>query len=88
MQYLGYKILTGQSGDKEIDFIAEKNSKKIYIQVALRITEQETQKRAFGNLLEIKDNYPKYVITLDEYSGTSYNGIDHLPLRVFLRSFV
>ncbi len=88
LQYSGYKILVGQSGNKEIDFIAEKNNEKIYIQVALRISEQETQKREFGNLLEIKDNYPKYVITLDEYSGTSYKGIEHLPLREFLSSFV
>jgi len=44
--------------------------------------------REFGNLLAIKDNYPKYVITLDEYSGTSYEGIIHLPLRHFLSEFV
>ncbi|MDY0015973.1 MAG: ATP-binding protein, partial [Bacteroidales bacterium] len=41
-----------------------------------------------GNLLALKDNYPKYVITLDEYSGTSYEGIKHLPLRQFLYEFV
>ena len=87
LQYLGYKILIGQSGDKEIDFIAEKNSEKIYIQVALRITNETTAEREFGNLLEIKDNYPKYVITLDEYSGTTFNGVKHIPLRNFLLTF-
>jgi len=87
LQFLNYKILVGQTGDKEIDFIAEKNNEKIYIQVALRITDEQTKKREFGNLLEIKDNYPKYVITLDDYSGTSYKGIKHLPLRLFLTDF-
>lgn len=85
--YCNYKILVGQSGDKEIDFIAEKKNEKVYIQVALRITEASTEQREFGNLLEIKDNYPKYVITLDEYTGVSYKGIKHIPLREFLINF-
>jgi predicted AAA+ superfamily ATPase len=83
----GYKVLVGQSGDKEIDFIAEKNNERAYFQVALRIAEQSTEKREFGNLLEIMDNYPKYIITLDEYTGTTYKGISHLPLRKFLKGF-
>ncbi|MEA3451957.1 MAG: ATP-binding protein, partial [Bacteroidota bacterium] len=87
LQYLGYKILVGQSGDKEIDFIAEKNNEKVYIQVALRISSEEMTKREFGNLLEINDNYPKYVITLDEYTGTTYKGVKHTPLREFLIEF-
>ena len=44
--------------------------------------------REFGNLLAIKDNYPKYVITLDDYSGVSYEGILHIPLRQFLYEFI
>lgn len=72
--------MVGQTGNKEIDFIAEKNNEKIYIQVALRITDDQTKKKEFGNLLEINDNYPKYVITLDDYSVTSYKGINHLLL--------
>ena len=87
LKYLDYKIQVGQSGEKEIDFIAEKNIEKKYIQVALRITDKKTQDREFGNLLEINDNYPKYVITLDEYMGTSFKGIIHLPLRKFLSEF-
>lgn len=82
-----YKILVGQSGVKEIDFIAEKNNEKSYIQVALRMTNPSTVQREFGNLLEIDNNYPKYVITLDEYAGTSFEGIQHLPLRSFLMTF-
>jgi predicted AAA+ superfamily ATPase len=84
----GYSVLIGKQGDKEIDFIAERKGEKVYIQVALRISEKQTMEREFGNLLSIKDNYPKYVITLDEYSGTSYEGIVHIPLRRFLSEFV
>jgi len=54
----------------------------------LRIAEKQSMEREFGNLLTIKDNYPKYIITLDEYSGVSYEGILHLPLRKFLTEFV
>jgi len=88
LKTIGYSILIGKQNDKEIDFIAERQNEKIYIQVALRITEKQTLEREFGNLLAIKDNYPKYVITLDDYSGTSYEGILHFPLRQFLSEFV
>ena len=84
----GYSVLIGKQNDREIDFIGERQGEKIYIQVALRITEKQTMNREFGNLLAIKDNYPKYVVTLDEYSGTSYEGIFHIPLRQFLSEFV
>jgi predicted AAA+ superfamily ATPase len=79
--------LVGRQNEKEIDFIAERKGEKIYIQVAVRITEKQTMEREFGNLLAIKDNYPKYVVTLDEYSGSSFEGIIHVPLRTFLVDF-
>jgi hypothetical protein len=82
-----YSVLVGKLGEKEVDFIAEKQGEKIYIQVSLRITEKDTMEREFGNLLAIKDNYPKYVITLDEFSGASQKGIQHIPLRNFLSEF-
>jgi predicted AAA+ superfamily ATPase len=84
LKTIGYSILVGNQNGKEIDFIGERQGEKIYIQVALRITEKQTMEREFGNLLAIKDNYPKYVITLDEYTGASFEGIIHLPLRKFL----
>ena len=59
----------------------------IYIQVALRIVGKQTMEREFGNLLAIKDNYPKFVITLDDYSGVSYEGILHIQLRKVLSEF-
>lgn len=82
-----YKVKVGQTGDKEVDFIAEKNNERVYIQVALRITDEKTQEREFGNLLKIGDNYPKYVVTLDEYTGTTYKGVKHIPLRSYLSNF-
>jgi len=87
LKSIGYSILIGKQNDREIDFIGERRGEKIYIQVALRITEKLTLEREFGNLLAIKDNYPKYVITLDDYSGFSYEGILHIPLRQFLYEF-
>ena len=88
LKICGYKILVGNYQNKEVDFICEKGGEKIYIQVALRISEEHTQKREFENLLDIKDNYPKYVVTLDEYIGASYKGIEHIPLRTFLNKAI
>ena len=68
--YKGYDIKVGYYGDKEIDFIGEKNGEKLYIQVALKI-DGDTAEREFGNLLKIQDNYPKIVLTEDTFSGNS-----------------
>jgi predicted AAA+ superfamily ATPase len=87
LKTIGYSILVGKQDDREVDFIAERNGEKLYFQVALRIEEKSTMEREFGNLLAIKDNFPKYVITLDKYSGASYEGIQHLPLKVFVFEF-
>lgn len=82
--YKGYDIKVGYYGDKEIDFIGEKNGEKLYIQVALKIDSDKTAEREFGNLLKIQDNYPKIVVTEDTFSGNSYKGIRHCPIRQFL----
>lgn len=81
--YKGYDIKVGYYGDKEIDFIGEKNGEKLYIQVALKI-DGDTAEREFGNLLKIQDNYPKIVLTEDTFSGNSYEGIRHCSIRQFL----
>ena len=81
--YKSYDIKVGYYGDKEIDFIGEKNGEKLYIQVALKI-DGDTAEREFGNLLKIQDNYPKIVVTEDTFSGNSYKGIRHCPIRQFL----
>ena len=86
--YLDYKVNVGVLGVHEIDFIAKKNSEIVYIQVALILKEKSTIEREFGNLLKIKDNYPKIVVTLDNYSGSSYQGIQVMHLSKFLTSFL
>ena len=81
----GYRIYVGKIDNKEIDFVADKNGLKIYIQVCLQITDQTTESREFGNLMLIKDNYPKYVITLnDMIIGNDYFGIKQMNLIEFL----
>lgn len=87
LKAMGYTIHVGKQRDKEVDFIAVRQNEKIYMQVALRITEKQTMEREVGNLLAIKDRYPKYVITLDEFTGASYESIIHIPLREFLSKF-
>lgn len=82
--YMGYKVKTGAIGPNEIDFIGEKRAENVYIQVALQLNEQSTIDREFGNLLKIQDNYPKFVITNDSFTGNSYKGIKHMNIRNFL----
>ncbi len=84
LQFLGYSTKVGVLGSEEIDFVCEKNGEIIYIQVAVNLDEQKTIDREFGNLLKIKDNYPKYVITRNGFEGNSYKGIPALSLIDFL----
>ncbi len=79
----GYDVYTGKTKKGEIDFVATKPNKKIYIQVAFSIPNEETKDREFGAYNIIKDNYPKYVITLDRLTY-EYNGIKHVNLIDFL----
>lgn len=81
-----YEVKIGAIGDKEIDFIAEKNAEKIYIQVALSIEDEKTMQREFGNLMLIDDNYPKMVVSSQAFKGASYKGIKSISLREFLIS--
>lgn len=85
--YRDYTVRIGYLGNNEIDFIGEKNHEKIYIQVALRIDNEATAQREFGNLLKIQDNYPKLVVTSDPYTGNNYEGIRHYPIGEFLSEF-
>ncbi len=70
--------------DKEIDFVAQKEGEIQYFQVALRLLEEKTIAREFGNLLAINDNYPKQVITFDKYTGNTVKGVEIIELREFL----
>lgn len=85
--FKGYRVNVGINGVQEIDFVCTKNSEKLYIQVALRLDSEKTMEREFGNLLKIGDNYPKIVITEDEFSGNTYEGIGHYTIRRFLMEF-
>ncbi|MDO4164048.1 MAG: ATP-binding protein [Bacteroides sp.] len=81
----GYKVYVGKNETKEIDFIAEKGSTKLFIQVAYLLYDENTVQREFGGLMEIANHYPKYVITMDRMSnGENYQGIKQLYLGDFL----
>lgn len=80
----GYNVFVGKNNTKEIDFVAEKGADRIYVQVAYLIQDDETKLREFGNLLEIKDNYPKIVVTMDEGADGNYLGVRHVHVREFL----
>lgn len=79
----GYAVVVGKLGEKEIDFIAVRGKEKIYIQVSYLLASTETIAREFDVLLQIKDNYPKYVISMDEVD-MSRSGIKHLNIKDFL----
>jgi hypothetical protein len=83
-----YNVFVGKQADREIDFVAEKNGKKVFIQVAYMITDEKVHEREFGNLLKIEENYPKLVVTMDEFAGGDYKGIEHWTIRKFLTEFI
>ena len=78
-----YKVYVGKKGDLEIDFIAEKQGKKIYVQVAYLLANEETVKREFSVYNSVKDSYPKYVVSMDDLDF-SQNGIIHKNIKDFL----
>ena len=78
-----YKVYVGKKGDLEIDFIAEKQGKKIYIQVVYLLANEETLKREFSVYNFVKDSYPKYVVSMDDLDF-SQNGIIHKNIKDFL----
>ncbi len=84
LKYLGYNVNVGKLGNKEIDFIAEKGGKLMYIQASYLIADENVKEREFGNLMHIKDNYPKFVVSLDDYASNNIDGIRHLHLHTFL----
>jgi predicted AAA+ superfamily ATPase len=83
----GYTVFTGDWQQQEIDFVAEKNNERVYIQVAYLLTEPSTVEREFGNLALIQDNYKKIVVSMDTLNGNTINGIEHWNLQQFLEHF-
>lgn len=79
----GYKVTVGKNGEKEIDFVARKGTSKLYIQVSYLLASRETVEREFGAYKGVKDNFPKYVVSMDDFD-MSRNGIKHCTVSDFL----
>ncbi len=82
----GYTVNIGKTPKGEIDFIAEKQNEKLYVQVTQELKTEKTQKREYERLLELHDNYPKYVLTTDGFAGGNYEGIHTMHVADFLLS--
>jgi len=82
----GYSVNIGKLADFEIDFVARKNNQIFYFQVTYLLANEKVIEREFGNLKLVHDNYPKYVISMDEFNFEPEDGIKHLSLFNFLNS--
>lgn len=82
----GYKVYIGKTTDGEVDFVASRQGEKLYVQVTQEIHSEKTEKREYERLLEIKDNYPKYVLRTDEFASGNYEGIKTMHIADFLMS--
>ena len=82
----GYTVYVGKTSYGEIDFVAVRQNEKIYVQVTQEINSEKTEKREYNRLLEIPDNYPKFVLTTDEFAGGNYEGIKTMHIADFLLS--
>jgi uncharacterized protein len=80
----GYTVYVGQSGAMEIDFVAEKQEEKTYIQVAYLLINEKTIEREFGNLMQISDNFPKLVLSMDEFQQQNREGVIRRNIIDFL----
>ena len=82
----GYEVCIGKTPNGEIDFIATRQNDKLYIQITKEIKSEKTEKREYDRLLEINDNYPKYLLTTDDFAGGNYQGIKTMHIADFLLS--
>lgn len=80
----GYDVKVGSMATEEIDFVCGRNGETLYVQVSDELSRQETVDREFGNLLKIKDNYPKMVVSREHSFECSYSGVGHVNIRDFL----
>ena len=84
----GYDVKIGIDNDREIDFVATKNNETVYVQVCYLLEKETTIEREFGNLLKIKDQYPKYVLSMTAFKNqNTYKGIIHQQIPDFLLQF-
>ena len=84
LKYNDYDVKIGTVGSNEIDFVARRKGELLYVQVSYLLHDETTIAREFGNLEKIKDNYPKMVVSMDDFTGDSYKGIQHIRLKDFL----
>ena len=82
----GYTVNVGKTDGGEIDFVAERQNERLYVQVTQELRSEKTAKREYERLLEIRDNYPKYVLTTDAFAGGNYQGIRAMHIADFLLS--
>ena len=81
-----YSEFIGKTPDGEIDFIASRQAEKLYVQVTKEIKSEEKEKREYDRVLEIHDNYPKYVLMTDDFASGNYKGIKTMHIADFLLS--
>jgi len=84
----GYSIKAGTLATEEIDFVCTRSGETLYVQVSIELSKPETIKREFGNLLKIKNNYPKMVVTAEHYFENTYEGIQHIYILDFLTNIM
>lgn len=82
----GYEVYIGKTPDGEVDFVATRQGEKLYVQVMQEITSGKTEKREYERLLEIHDNYPKYVLLTNDFAGGNHEGIQTMHVADFLLS--
>lgn len=82
----GYTVHIGKIADGEIDFVATKQNKKLYIQVTQEINSDKTEHREYDRLLAIADNHPKYMLLTNDFAGGNYRGIQTMHVADFLLS--
>lgn len=84
--FCGYDVKVGAINTEEIDFVCTRDNETLYVQVAIELSTPETIAREFGNLLKIKDNYTKIVVSGEHSFEDTYEGITHIYIRDFLSS--
>lgn len=82
----GYAVFIGKTPDGEVDFVAQRQNERLYVQVTQEIKSEKTERREYERLLKINDNYPKYVLRADEFAGGNYKGIKSMHIADFLLS--
>ena len=87
LKFKGYDVYVGKQRDMEIDFVAKKYDETVYIQAAYLLKDKKTIDREFGNLLKLKDNFRKIVVSMDDFAHGNVKGVEHLHIINFLQEF-